>query len=319
MATWIVEHRVAASEAGVPLLALAERVAGEAGALAVARGGAWLGLRRLDDPEERLAVGATLTLRLPPEGGYGEVELMPDDIAYEDEWLLAVHKRMGWYVGPTPWDRDGNVLAAVGRYLAARDGRAPQLHLAHRLDRDTSGVLLLSKAPEANAALQAVFAGGQALKEYSCLCAGTPIWSSLELRTGHGRGAGGRWRLYPLDEVGRVLPTGAGRVKEARSGFLLERPLRDAALLRARLHTGRTHQIRLHLAHIGHPLLGDARYGGPTEYAGVALPGHLLHAETLRLAHPLTGALLELASPRPSLFERLVAAGSASSLLELEA
>jgi 23S rRNA pseudouridine1911/1915/1917 synthase len=311
MAVHILEHRIAPGEDGAPLLALAEQIAGEAGGLAVARGGAWVGLRRLADPEERLPAGATLTLRLPPAAGYSEVELGPGDIAYEDEWLLAVHKRAGWYVGPTPWDSVGNVLAAAGRYLAARAGVAPPLHLAHRLDRDTSGVLLLSKAPEANAALQAAFAGGGAAKAYSCLCAGTPLWSGLELRTGHGRGAGGRWRLYPLDEVGRELPTGAGRVKVAHSSFALERPLRGAALLRATLHTGRTHQIRLHLAHVGHPLLGDARYDGPATYAGVELPGHLLHAAALRLAHPVSGATLELASPPPPLFEALVAAGGA--------
>jgi 23S rRNA pseudouridine1911/1915/1917 synthase len=310
MAVYILEHRVAAGEEGTALRLLAEEVAGEAGALAVARGGAWVGTRRLADPEERLPAGATLTLRLPPAGGYGEVALGPGDIAYEDAWLLAVHKRMGWYVAATPWDREGNLLAAAGRYLAARDGRAPPLHLAHRLDRDTTGVLLLSKAPEVNAALQVAFTGGRALKAYSCLCAGAPIWSGLELRTGHGRGASGRWRLYPLDEAGRELPMGGGRVKLAHSSFALERPLRDAALLRARLHTGRTHQIRLHLAHVGHPLLGDTRYGGPATYAGVALPGHLLHAAALRLPHPASGAMLELASPLPPLFEALVAAGS---------
>jgi RluA family pseudouridine synthase len=301
----ILERLVAEGEAGASLLELAQGMAGEVGALAVARGGAWAGARRLADPEERLPAGATLTLRLPPAAGYREVTLAEGDILYEDEWLLAVDKRPGWYVGPTPWDREGNVLAAAGRFLAARDGSAPPLHLAHRLDRDTSGALLLSKAPAANAALQAAFAGGQALKEYRCICAGAPIWSGLELRTGHGRGASGRWRLYEIDEVGRELPMGGGRVKLAHSSFALELPLRDAALLRARLHTGRTHQIRLHLAHVGHPLLGDVRYGGPASYAGVELPGQLLHAALLRLPHPISGASLELKSPPPPLFVAL--------------
>ena len=296
------QYVVRAEEAGLSLRELAERLAGEAGLAAVARGGAWLGQRRATDPAQRLAAGATLTLRLPPTDGYTELSIGPAAIAYEDAWLVALHKAPGWYVGATPWDVLGNALAAVGRYLAARDGSAPPLHLAHQLDRDTSGVLLLSKDPTANPALQKAFAGGRVEKLYRCLCAGVPSWDALELRTGHGRSAGGRWRVYPLEEVGRALPAGGGRVREAHSSFTLERRLPGAALLRAQLHTGRTHQIRLHLAHSGHPLLGDTRYGGPAEYAGQGLAGHLLHAERLRLAHPITGAELLISSPLPQLF-----------------
>jgi RluA family pseudouridine synthase len=303
-------YEVTAAEAGAPLWELAARAAGEAGRLAVARGGAWLGSRRLLDPGEALPAGATLTLRLPPPGGYAEVTIGDGDIAYEDPWLIAVHKRMAWYVGATPWDREGNVLSALGRYLGARDGAAPPLHLAHQLDRDTTGVLLVSKSPDANAPLQAAFAGGLVAKEYCCLCAGVPPWSTLDLRTGHGRAAGGRWRVYPLEAVGQELPQGGGRVKQAHSHFQLEQPLRGAALLRARPHTGRTHQIRLHLAHTGHPLLGDARYGGPTVYAGAELPGHMLHAASLRLAHPITGRELRIESPLPALFAALAAGGA---------
>jgi 23S rRNA pseudouridine1911/1915/1917 synthase len=95
-------------------------------------------------------------------------------------------------------------------------------------------------------------------------------------------------------------------VKEARTSYVVERRLEGAALLRCTLHTGRTHQIRLHMAHIGHPLLGDARYGGPTSYAGRELPGHLLHAAALELRHPITGEPLELRSPLPELFAAVI-------------
>jgi 23S rRNA pseudouridine1911/1915/1917 synthase len=296
---------VAASEAGATILALAEAQAGALGRLAVERGGAWLDGRRVADPAEVALVGASLALRLPPGGVYAELELTPADIAYEDEWLVALHKRAGWYVGATPWDLCGNALAALGRYLAARDGAAPRLHLAHQLDRDTTGVLLLSRAPAANAPLQAAFAGGRVAKRYLALCAGVPAWAAHELRTGHGRSAGGRWRVYPPAELGRELPEGGGRVKLAHTTFAVEARLADAALVRAAPQTGRTHQIRLHLAHLGHPLLGDVRYGGPATYAGRELPGHLLHAAELRLRHPVTGAALELHSPPPPLFAEL--------------
>lgn len=297
---------VTPAQANATVLELALALAGEVGGLAVARGGAWLAGRRVSDPAMVAPVGATLMLRLPPAGGYPELELVAGDIAYEDEWLVALHKGAGWYVGATPWDVHGNALAALGRYLAARDGMAPPLHLAQQLDRDTTGVLLLSKAPAANAPLQAAFAGGRVTKGYLALCAGEPGWASLELRTGHGRAAGGRWRVYPLDELGRELPSGGGRVKLAHTTFSVEARLAGAALVRAMPHTGRTHQIRLHMAHAGHPLLGDVRYGGPASYGGRELPGHLLHAAELHLAHPITGAPLALASPPPEVFWELV-------------
>lgn len=304
-----IRHVVAGDAAGATVLELARRLAGEAGARCIARGGAWVDGRRVADPGQRLLAGVELALRLPPAGGYPELELTAADIAYEDPWLIALHKAAGWYAGATPWDVEGNALAALGRLLAAREGVAPPLHLAHQLDRDTSGVLLVSRAPGANAALQAAFAGGGADKLYCCLCADVPLWGALELRTGHGRAARGRWRLYERDEVGRELPGGGGRVKEAMTGFARGRALAGAALLWARPRTGRTHQIRLHAAHAGHPLLGDVRYGGPPAYAGRELSGHLLHAARLRLPHPATGAPLEIVSPLPALFCALLAAG----------
>jgi 23S rRNA pseudouridine1911/1915/1917 synthase len=94
-------------------------------------------------------------------------------------------------------------------------------------------------------------------------------------------------------------------VREAATLLTVAARLPGAALVRAAPISGRTHQIRLHMAHVGHSLLGDARYGGPPSYAGRELPGHMLHAASLRLAHPLTGEPLELTSPPPPLFQLL--------------
>lgn len=275
-----------------------------------------------------------MTLRLPPGGVYAELELSAGDFAYEDAWLIALHKGVGWYVGATPWDVVGTVLAALGRYLAQFPGRsyefvdtscqygfggrvpaagrrnpatghtAPPLHLAHQLDRDTTGILLISRSPQANGPLTTAFANGQVNKTYRCIVVGSPP-DEGEICSGHGRESGGRWRVYPYAEIGRELPAGGGRVKEARTGYVVERRMDGAALVRCTPHTGRTHQIRLHMAHIGHPLLGDVRYGGPTTYAGRDLPGHLLHAAELCLRHPITGAALTLCSPYPALFADL--------------
>jgi len=300
-------YTAGADDAGASVAEVAARLLGDAGRVAVARGGAWLGGRRARG-DERLRPGDALELRRPPGGAYADVVLGPADILFEDAWLLAVAKRAGWYVGATPWDAVGNVLAALGRWLAAREGEAPPLHLAHQLDRDTSGVLLVSRHPAANAPLQAAFAEGRVAKRYLALCAGAPPPAG-EIRTGHGRAAGGLWRVYPADEVGRELPAGGGRVRLAHTSFRTLRYLQDAALVEAEPRTGRTHQIRLHLAHLGHPLLGDARYGGPPAYAGLALPGHLLHAAALGLDHPVTQARLELECAPPERFRRALALG----------
>ena len=308
MSAHTLEHTVAPAEAGATVLTLACALAGTTGEHIVAHGGAWLNGRRVSGTAQ-VTSGATLALHLPPDGAYPDLTLTPADLAYEDTWLVALHKRAGWYVGATPWDQYGNVLAALERYFLTRDGVTPPLHLAHQLDRDTSGVLLCSKAPAANAPLQAAFAGRRVAKRYLGLCAGAPPWATYDLQTGHGRAAGGRWRVDPLATVGQVLPAGGGRVRVAHTVFVVVAHLTDATLVTAVLHTGRTHQIRLHLAHLGHPLLGDARYGGPTHYGGHDLSGQFLHAAELHLAHPITGVPLVLTSPLPPHFQALLGGG----------
>ncbi|MCG8347232.1 MAG: RluA family pseudouridine synthase [Chloroflexales bacterium] len=270
----------------------------EAAERVLERGGVWLGKQRVSHPNQPVQPGAFLTVHRPPAGQYTDVAITISDIIYEDEWLLVLDKRAGWYSGATPWDDKGNVLAALVRFLQSRDGVAPTLHLAHQLDRDTSGVLLVSKSPLANAPLQAAFASGAVHKSYVCVCAGEPVDEEFELRSGHGRSAGGRWRVYPLEHVGRILP-GGNRVRLAHTRFMLQKRLDGAALLCAVPQTGRTHQIRLHLAALGYPLLGDARYGGPTMFRGQTLTGQLLHAARLTLPHPITSLPLDIQSALP--------------------
>lgn len=296
---------VTLAEAGLPLAAVLTKRCGAAVANDVlAHGGVWVAGRRVHDAAQPLPLDAAIAVHRPPGGVYVQIDIKQDDLLYADDWLIAVHKRAGWYSGVTPWDTAGNLLAALQAFLAARDGRAPPLHLAHQLDRDTSGILLVSRDPRANRLLQAAFAGGEVEKCYYALCSGVIPTDSLTLQTGHGRAAGGRWRVYPMEEVGRVLPGGT-RVKAAITHVTVVQRAAAATLVLARPQTGRTHQIRLHLAACGHPLYGDQRYGGPPVWQGRQLSGHLLHAATLALPHPRDGHRLELSAPLPAWVEEV--------------
>lgn len=296
---------IQAEEAGSSLEMIVHKRLGVDAAEVLGRGGVWLDGRRVADVSLPAPLAGQIVIHRPPDGAYREVVVTDDDILYIDPWLLALNKRPGWYCGVVPWDLHGNALAAVGRYLQERDGVTPYLHMAHQLDRDTSGVLVFSRDPDANARLHAAFKDRTAQKRYLCLCAGTPPSGAFEVQTGHGRGQHGRFRVYTLDEVGTVLP-GGGRVKLAYTRFTTLRQLDNAALVEAQPVSGRTHQIRLHLAHLGYPLLGDERYGGPTAYRGYTLGGHLLHAASLVLLHPITGATLTFTAPLPHTFRDLL-------------
>ena len=287
---------------GRPLRAVvAEALAGELDAeKLIARGGLWVDGARVRDPDAAARAGAEVAIMRPLSGTYPDVAVTAEQIIYEDEDLLALDKPRGVYVDSTPWDAEGNLHAALDRFLAARGGVLPRTHLAHRLDRDTTGVLLVTKNPAVNPAIQRGFVRGTIHKEYLGLCAGAPAADAFEITTGHGRTAHGLFRVYPAEQIDQLLLNGS-RVKAMRTRFAVERRFSggSAALLRAYPLTGRTHQIRLHLAHLGHPLLGDAKYGGPADWGGHHLTHHLLHAERLELRHPRSGHPLELYAPAP--------------------
>jgi len=217
-------------------------------------------------------------------------------ILFEDDHILVLNKPFGLAVqggSGTKRHLDGILAGMADRF----GGERPRL--VHRLDRDTTGVLLVSKNPAINPAIQRGFIKGNIHKEYLCLALGEPAEDEFEITTGHGRSAHGIFRVYAAEHIGQMLLYGS-TVKGMRTRFAVERRLGGATLLRAFPITGRTHQIRLHLAHLGHPLLGDARYGGPTEWRGQPLHYHLLHAERLSLPHPRTNYSLELTAPAPA-------------------
>ena len=206
-------------------------------------------------------------------------------IVYEDEHLLVVDKPAGVVVHPGVGRTSGTLVQALaGRVAGGDDPQRPGV--VHRLDRDTSGLLLLARSQDAHAALKAQIGARAVLREYLALVIGRPAARSGTIDAPLGRDRRVRTRVS----------TDSDEPREAVTHFTVERALSGSTLLRVRLQTGRTHQIRAHLQAIGQPVAGDPDYG----VAGVyGLERQFLHAHRLQLTHPETGVSLEFTSPLP--------------------
>ncbi len=232
------------------------------------------------------------------------VELDADDVLYEDEWLIAVNKPAGLPSQATLDEARDHLVAAVGRLLGERGGAEPYLALQHRLDVDTTGVIVLSKSPEANAGLTDAFRERDAHKTYRALAFRDPHWSGALSKPG------ATWMVenhLALDESGaepRQVEVHAGG-DYAHTDFRLIGASDTALDVEAQPKTGRTHQIRAHLAQVGTPILGDTTYGGPAAVDGAQVERVMLHALRLELPHPVTGKALVIEAPLPDDFVRL--------------
>jgi 23S rRNA pseudouridine1911/1915/1917 synthase len=230
---------------------------------------------------------------------------VPLRIVHRDASLFVIDKPAGLVVHPGAGNRSGtlqNALLALDPGLA----RVPRAGIVHRLDKDTTGLLVVARTPEAQAALSAALAEREIGREYLALCVGT--------LTGGGTVDEpiGRHRTQRIKMAIRA----DGR--EAVTHYRLERRFPAHTLLRVQLETGRTHQIRVHLAHLGHPLVGDPVYGGRRRVPPGASPALLtalaaferqaLHAARLELEHPASGKPLEFEAPLPADFRDLLAA-----------
>jgi 23S rRNA pseudouridine1911/1915/1917 synthase len=220
-------------------------------------------------------------------------------IAYEDEHLLVIDKPAGLVVHPARGHRTGTLAQLLGP--AAAGGPDPQrAGIVHRLDRDTSGLLVVARSDEAHRRLQRALAERRIVREYLALVHGRPPARTGTIEAPIGRDPRVRTRMA----VDGAHP------REARTHFEIERSLGPYTLLRLRLDTGRTHQIRVHLQAIGHPVAGDPEYGrAPRRDGGVGAPEapgalglgrQFLHAARLSFAHPLTGASIDVVSPLPA-------------------
>lgn len=269
----------------------------------------------VDVPRYPVRAGMRIEVELPEERA-AEPAPEPFDfpILYEDEAMLVIDKPAGVVVHPAAGNPDGTVVnALLGRYpqlaeqLACGNSRPG---IVHRLDKDTSGCLVIARTASAQFKLSGAFAGRETAKTYLALVRGIPKRPSGELSNLIGRHPVNRKKMAVVERCGKIAIT---RYRVERSGRIDGVP---AALLEVRILTGRTHQIRVHLASIGYPVLGDALYGG----AGVAVAGlarQMLHAWKLRVPHPVSGELMEFTAPLPedfrSILDRMVPEGETAS------
>lgn len=297
----IEELVVTAEEAGQRLdQYLAEAVGSRAQATRLIVSGHVLVDGRSVRKRHTVGVGERVTFAVSPAGETAATDVSPSaayTVAYEDGHLLVVDKPAGVVVHPARGHRTGTLAQALaGR--AAGGEEAWRAGIVHRLDRDTSGLLVVAKSDAVHRALKAELAARRIHREYLALVDGVP-----SARTGTIDAAIGRDRRNRL-----LVSVDTDVPREAVTHFEVVARLAGATLLRVVLDTGRTHQIRVHLAAIGHPVCGDTAYGGSGRFG---LERQFLHAARLAFTHPVTNVVLDVDSPLPEdLTSALQAAGS---------
>jgi 23S rRNA pseudouridine1911/1915/1917 synthase len=209
----------------------------------------------------------------------------PFEILYEDEHLLVIDKGPGVVVHPGRGHRERTLSQMLAGKAAG--GEPERAGIVHRLDRDTSGLLVIARSEEAHRRLQVAMGRREIEREYVALVEGRPPARSGTIEAPIGRDPRVRTRMA----VGGAAP------REARTHFTLDRALGRFSLLRLQLETGRTHQIRVHMRAIGHPVAGDPEYGTA---GSLGLERQFLHAARLAFDHPITGERVEVSSPLPA-------------------
>jgi 23S rRNA pseudouridine1911/1915/1917 synthase len=253
----------------------------------------------------KLRSGDSVLVRIRPAA---PIEAQPEDIPlsvlFEDEHIVVLDKPAGLVVHPAPGHAGGTLVNALLHHVDDLSGIGGELRpgIVHRLDKDTSGVMVVTKTDAAHQVLSAAFAAKDLLREYIAVVSPAPKEPRGRIETLYGRHPVDRKRFSSKVERGKHAVTNWEVVERFASG---------AALVRLRLETGRTHQIRVHMADSGWPLIGDPVYGrtpkdGFLKELATELARQALHAERLEITHPVTGAELKFATPPPADLQHLL-------------
>jgi 23S rRNA pseudouridine1911/1915/1917 synthase len=227
-------------------------------------------------------------------------EEMPLDILYEDDCLLVLNKQPGLVVHPAAGNEEHTLVNALLHHCAGKlsgIGGVARPGIVHRLDKETSGCLVVAKNDDTHVALSAQFASRKVKKIYHAIVCGEMQRDEGEIRAAIARHSSHRKRMAVDDELGR----------EARTTYRVLERLRGATLAEAELHTGRTHQIRVHFQFLGFPLVGDATYGNRqnqrlVELSGYTAPRQMLHSFQLGFVHPRTAKRMSFEAKEPDDF-----------------
>ena len=246
---------------------------------------------------EKLPAGTALELEIPEvREAPIAAQPIPLEVCYEDADVIVVNKPKGLVVHPAPGHADGTLVNALLYHCAGTlsgIGGALRPGIVHRIDRDTSGLIIAAKNDAAHQYLSAQLADHTLARTYECIVVG-------KLREDRGT-VNAPIARHPTDRK-RMAVVAGGREAVTHWEVIARYP--GYTHVRCRLETGRTHQIRVHMAYIGHPILGDTVYGAKKEVPG--LTGQCLHAVGLRFLHPRTHEVVELSCPLPEEFTRML-------------
>lgn len=254
----------------------------------------------------RLQPGNRVSIFLPPMPSAGpNPENIPLHVLYEDDQLLAINKPPAMVVHPSRGHWSGTLTSALAFHFdqLSTAGGAHRPGIVHRLDRDTSGVMVVAKNDTCHFALAEQFADRTTAKEYLAITVGTPDRDRDNIDKPIG--------VHPYQREKMAIRSGHETSREAQTFYEVQERYRGFALVKMLPKTGRTHQIRVHLAHIGYPVLCDRLYGGRAEIKRGELSGDLtdqhvvlkrqaLHAHRIQLKHPVTKELMEFVAPIPA-------------------
>jgi 23S rRNA pseudouridine1911/1915/1917 synthase len=278
----------------------------------LAEGRIEVGGAKASQASAKLAAGTQFSISVPPAAeATAQPQDIPLEVVFEDKHLIVIDKPAGLVVHPAAGNPDGTLVNALLHHCAQSDGGqlsgiggVARPGIVHRIDKDTSGLLVVAKSDAAHEGLARQFADHSIERAYLALVSGHPVPLSGTVESRIGRSDANRKKMA-------VLPEGSKRGKRAVTHYKTLRSFNHAALVECRLETGRTHQVRVHMAALGHALLGDPLYGRtPSKLRPVlkelGFERQALHAAILGFVHPITSKTMRFESNLPSDFVELI-------------